>query len=75
MHVFTPLLKVEFHRIFPRDCTVGLHKAGPPGKSWEGIRVGSCHKSSLSTSLSRVRVRAQVKFDFYVFEFNLSFIF
>ena len=43
MHVFTSLLKVEFHRIFPRDCTVGLHKARPPGKSWEGIRVGSCH--------------------------------
>ena len=42
MHVFTSLLKVKFHRIFPRDCTVGLHKAGPPGKSWEGIRVGSC---------------------------------
>ena len=42
MHVFTSLLKVEFHRIFPRDCTVGLHKAGPPRKSREGVRVESC---------------------------------
>ena len=42
MHVFTFFLKVGFHRIFHRDCKVGLHKAGPPGESWEGIRVGSC---------------------------------
>ena len=25
MHVLTSLLKVEFHRIFLRDCIVGLH--------------------------------------------------
>ena len=49
MHVFTFFLKVGFQQIFPRDCTVGLHYAGPPGESWEGIRVGSCHR--LCTSL------------------------
>ena len=30
MHVFTSLLKVEFHRIFPRDCTVGLTRWDHP---------------------------------------------
>ena len=40
---FTLFLKVGFHWIFPRDCIVGLHQAGPPGESWEGIRVGSYH--------------------------------
>ena len=37
------LLQVGFRWIVPRDCTVGLHLAGPPGEPWEGIRVGSCH--------------------------------
>ena len=46
MHVFTSLIKVKVHRIFLRDCIVGLHLAGPPEKSWEGIRVGSCQSAS-----------------------------
>ena len=42
MHVFTFFLKMGSHWIFLRDYTVGLHQAGPPGESWEGIQVGSC---------------------------------
>ena len=41
MHVFTFFLKVGFHWISPKDCTVGLHLAGSPGESGEGIRVRS----------------------------------
>ena len=37
----TLFLKVGFHWISPKDCTVGLHLAGSPGESGEGIRVGS----------------------------------
>ena len=33
MHVFTFFLKVGFNWIFLRDCTVGLHCAGPSGES------------------------------------------
>ena len=43
MHVFTFFLKMGFHWIFPMDCIVGLHKAGPLGEFWKGIRVGSYH--------------------------------
>ena len=43
MHVFTFFLKVGFNWISPKDCTMGLHWAGSPGESGEGIRVGSCH--------------------------------
>ena len=46
MHVFTFFTKVGFYWIFPRDCTVELHSAGPHGESCEGIRVGSCHPMS-----------------------------
>ena len=30
------LIKVRFHWIVPRDCTVGLHYARSPEESWRG---------------------------------------
>ena len=41
MHVFTFFLKVGFHWISPKDCTIGLYWAGSPGESEKGIWVRS----------------------------------
>ena len=50
MQVFTFFLKVGVHWTFPRDCIVGISQARPPGESWEGFRVGSCHLHFTSVS-------------------------
>ena len=39
------LIKVGFHWIVPRDCTVGFTRRDHPGNPGGGIRVGSCHRS------------------------------